>query len=75
MSLVSPLQLHLLLLLLLSRAQRALEYGPSERQHLLGIGLENSEWGRRTTKGVVGGLRDSGISSANVLGFAARRVT
>ncbi len=42
----------LLLLLLLRRAPRALESGPSERQHLLGVGREDSEWGRRTIKGV-----------------------
>ncbi len=30
-----------------------LESGPSERQHLLGVGREDSEWGRRTTKGVL----------------------
>ncbi len=41
------------LLLLLRRAPRALEGGPSERQHLLGVGREDSEWGRRTTKGVL----------------------
>ncbi len=35
-------------LLLLRRAPRALESGPSERQHLLGVGREDSEWGRRT---------------------------
>ncbi len=38
---------------LLRRAPRALESGPSERQHLLGVGREDSEWGRRTTKGVL----------------------
>ncbi len=43
----------LLLLLLLRRAPRALESGPSERQHLLGVGREDSEWGRRTAKGVL----------------------
>ncbi len=42
-----------LLLLLLRRAPWALESGPSERQHLLGVGREDSEWGRRTTKGVL----------------------
>ncbi len=41
------------LLLLLRRAPRALESGPSERQHLLGVGREDSEWGRRTTNGVL----------------------
>ncbi len=40
-------------LLLLRRVPRALEGGPSERQHLLGVGCEDSEWGRRTTKGVL----------------------
>ncbi len=39
--------------LLLRRAPRALESGPSERQHLLGVGREGSEWGQRTTKGVL----------------------
>ncbi len=39
--------------LLLRRAPRALEGGPSERQHLLGVGCEDSEWGRRTTKDVL----------------------
>ncbi len=43
----------LLLLLLLRRAPRALEGDPSERQHLLGVGREDSEWGRMTTKGVL----------------------
>ncbi len=37
----------------LGRVPRALEGGPSERQHLLGVGREDSEWGRRTTKGVL----------------------
>ncbi len=40
-------------LLLLRRAPRAQEGGPSERQHLLGVGREDSEWGRTTTKGVL----------------------
>ncbi len=26
---------------------------PNKRQHLLGVGYEDSEWGRRTTKGVL----------------------
>ncbi len=43
----------LFLLLLLRRAPRALESGPSELKHLLGVGREDSEWGRRTTKGVL----------------------
>ncbi len=38
---------------LLRRAPRALECGPSERQHLLGVGREDSEWVRRTTKGML----------------------
>ncbi len=38
--------------LLMRRAPRALEGGPSERQHLIGVGCEDFEWGRRTTKGV-----------------------
>ncbi len=42
-----------MLLLLLRRAPRALESGPSERQHLLWVGREDSEWGRRTTKGLL----------------------
>ncbi len=41
-------------LLLLRRAPRALEGGPSERQHpLCGWSWLDSEWGRRTTKCVV----------------------
>ncbi len=43
----------LLLLLLLKWAPRALEGGPSDRQHLLGVGREDSEWGRRPTQGVL----------------------
>ncbi len=39
--------------LLLRRAPRALEGGPSERQYLLGVDREDSEWGRRTTRGVL----------------------
>ncbi len=31
----------------------AQEGGPSDRQHLLGVGREDSEWGRRATKGVL----------------------
>ncbi len=44
----------LFLLMMLRQAPRALEGGPSERQYLLGVGCEDSEWGRRTTKGVLG---------------------
>ncbi len=32
---------------------RALEGGPNEQYHLLGAGLEDSEWGQRTAKGVL----------------------
>ncbi len=32
---------------------RALEGGISERQHLLGVDREDSEWGHRTTKGAL----------------------
>ncbi len=39
--------------LLLRWTPRALEGGPSERQHLLGVGCEDYEWGRRITKGVL----------------------
>ncbi len=39
--------------LLVRQAPRALEGGPCERQHLLGVGREDFEWGRRTTKGVL----------------------
>ncbi len=40
-------------LLLLRRAPRILEGGSSELQHLLGVGREDSEWGRRTAKGLL----------------------
>ncbi len=40
-------------LLLLRRAPRALEGGPIERQHLLGVVRKDSEWGRRATKGAL----------------------
>ncbi len=61
----------LLLLLLLRRAPRALESGPSERQHLLGVGREDSEWERRTTKGVLPEAIEVGaISAASVRVFA-----
>ncbi len=43
----------LLLLCLLRRAPRALEGGPSDRQHLLGVGREDPEWERRATKGAL----------------------
>ncbi len=60
-------QLVLLLLLLLRRAPRALESGPSERQHPLGVGREGSEWGRRTTKGVLPEAIEVGASLQPVL--------
>ncbi len=41
------------LLFMLRRAPKALEGGPRERQHLLGVGREDSEWRRRTTKDVL----------------------
>ncbi len=59
----------LLLLLLLRRAPRALESGPSQRQHLLGVGREDSEWGRRTTKGVLPETIEVGASLQPVLDF------
>ncbi len=39
--------------MLLRRVRRALEGGPSKRQHLLVVGSEDPEWGLRTTKGVL----------------------
>ncbi len=47
------LYIYLMLLLLLRRAPRAQEGGPSERQHLLGVGRDNSNWGRGAAKGVL----------------------
>ncbi len=41
------------LLLVLRQEPRVLEGGPSVRQHLLGVGREDSEWRQRTTKGVL----------------------
>ncbi len=38
-------------LLMLRWAPRALEGGSSQRQHLLGVGREDCEWGRRNNKG------------------------
>ncbi len=50
----------------------ALEGGPSERHRLLGIGREDSKLAAKDyQKRVTGGHRDSGISAANVLVFAA----
>ncbi len=43
----------LLLLLLLRWAPWALDGGPSDRQHLLGVGREDSEWAHRPTQGVL----------------------
>ncbi len=31
----------------------ALEGGPSERKHLVGVGREDYKWGQRTTKSVM----------------------
>ncbi len=39
--------------MLLRWAFRVLESGPLERQHLLGVGREDSQWGGRTTKFVL----------------------
>ncbi len=62
-------------MLLLRRTSRALDGGPSERQHLLGVGREDSEWGQLPRKDyqrcVAGGHRDLGISATSVLVFAA----
>ncbi len=52
------------LLVLLRWIPRVLKGGPSKRQHLLGVGRKDSEWGR-----VAGENPDSGISTANVLVF------
>ncbi len=57
-----PLWLKLWSLFLLRRTPRALESGPSERQHLLGVGREESEWGRRTAKGVL--PEDIGVAAS-----------
>ncbi len=38
---------------IIEAASRALESGPSERQHLLEVGREDSERERRATKGVL----------------------
>ncbi len=57
---------------LLRRVPRALEGGPSERHHLLGVGREDSELGAKDYQTcVAGGNRDLGITTANVLVFAA----
>ncbi len=52
-------------MLLLRRAPRVLGGGPSEQQYLLEVGCEDSEWC------VTRGRRNSGISAATVLVFAA----
>ncbi len=58
---------------LLRRAPRALEGGRSERQHLVGVGREDAERLRRSTKGVL--ARDievwASLHAANVLVFTA----
>ncbi len=38
-----------------------------ERQHLLGVGREDSEWGRRTTEGVLPEAIEVGVSLQPVL--------
>ncbi len=43
------------MLFLLRRAPMALEGELSEREHLLGVGREDTECGRNTTKGVLSG--------------------
>ncbi len=54
-------------------APRALEGGPSERQHLLGVGRE---WGAKDyQRSVAGGRRDLAISAADVQLLAARPCT
>ncbi len=50
------------MLLLLRWAPRALKGDPSDRQHLLGVGREDSEWVRRATKGALSkGIEIRGI--------------
>ncbi len=39
--------------LVVVEASVVLEGGPSKRQHLQEVGREDSEWGRRTTEGVL----------------------
>ncbi len=49
-----------------------LEGGPCERQSLLGVSPEDSEWGVKDLRRYVAlGHRGSGISAANALVFAA----
>ncbi len=64
-NLISPSRV--LLILLFRRAPWALEGGPSERLDLLGVGREDSEWGRRTTKGVLPEAIEVGASLQLVL--------
>ncbi len=45
----------------------ALEGGPSERHRLLGVGREEADWGRRTTKGVLPEAIEVGASLQPVL--------
>ncbi len=59
----------LLQLLLLRRAPRALEGGPSERQHLLWVGLR--VWEKNYQMCVTGGHRGLDISAASARLFAA----
>ncbi len=60
------------LLLVLRQEHRVLEGGPSVRQHLLGVGFEDYEWGPKDyQRCVAGGLRGLDISAANGLVFAA----
>ncbi len=56
-------------MLLLRRAPRVLEGGPSEQQYLLEVGCEDPEWC------VTGGRRNSGISAASVPPFAVPQCT
>ncbi len=62
-----------LLFLLLRRVPGGLEGGPSERNHLLGVGREDSEWQWAIDYqgSVAGGNRGLGMSTANGLVFAA----
>ncbi len=57
-------------MLLLRRGPRVLEGSPGERQHLLGVDREDTEWRAKGYQScVAGGNRDLGISTANVLEF------
>ncbi len=62
--------------LLLRQTPKSLEGDPSERPHLLRVGREESEWGRRTIKGTLPGEHlDSGTPAASVPLFAAPSCT